>query len=584
MKNLLERLLPLFRFRRIRTRFLVAMIVLAVPSLMLLGFISSNITKNMITDINSRNNLGHLQTSSEVADLLFRNIQNLHLSIVTNDAVSANLRRSNARPLIPPTSSGELGDEATSNLQQILGDRIVDTRYIRSICLFDLKFRVSCIGRSDDTGQYETTGRSTIAYTAWYKRAYEAQGKVLYFPADVFGETNRSFSTVKLVRDESVVTGKPIGLLVINIDKQLFGNVFQSSGPYERFLALDAQKDGVATVYSSSNDPVTTSYTSNLSERITGYEQDGYLISRYTNMTTGWTFLHLVQRHTLLEQSNQIAYATIGIAAMMGLIAILLSYFISGSITRPLLQLKKLMLDWTQGTLQLPNRFARDEVGTIGETFKRIVIENEELNRRLIQTEIKEKEAELRALQAQIKPHFLYNTLDSIYWMATLENNHEVARMAVSLSETFKLSLNKGKESITVYQELKHIEHYLNIQNIRFNNRFIYVEQVEETVKGMEVMKLLLQPLVENAIYHGLEPKVGTGTITLTGTYHDQQLVFTVADDGVGMEDISCITHGYGLCNVLERMKLAYGPESVLEVQSEVNRGTMITLRFRPGY
>ncbi|WPP42201.1 sensor histidine kinase [Paenibacillus hunanensis] len=580
LRHMLDRLIPLFRFKRIRVRFLLAMIILVVPALMLLGFISSNIAKSMITSINSENNQNHLRTSSEVADLLFRNVQNLHLSIVTNDTVNETLRRSNERTEQVTGRSNKLGDEATNRLQQILGERIIDTRFVRSICLFDLNFRVSCIGRSDDVGQYEQAGQGAIAHTDWYKQVYSAQGKVVYFPNDVLGESANVFSTVKLVRDDMAVPGMPIGLLVVNIDRQLFSKVFPSREDYEGFVVLDNNKvNQVQTVFS--NAPI-TSTANTMNERIAAYEEDGYLISRYTNSTTGWSFLHLVQRSALLRQSNQIAYATLGVAALMGLLAVVLSYFISGTITRPLLQLKKLMLDWTQGKLKLPDYFGRDEVGTIGETFKRIVGENEELNQRLIATEMKEKEAELRALQAQIKPHFLYNTLDSIYWMATLQNNHEVARMAVSLSESFKLSLNKGRESITVYRELQHIGHYLNIQNIRFNNRFTYIEQVDEGVKGMEIMKLLLQPLVENAIYHGLEPKVGPGTVSLTGIYDDQQLIFTVEDDGVGMSDPASVMEGYGLRNVLERMKLAYGEQSTLEVESEPGKGTRVTLRFRP--
>ncbi len=153
LRHMLDRLIPLFRFKRIRVRFLLAMIILVVPALMLLGFISSNIAKSMITSINSENNQNHLRTSSEVADLLFRNVQNLHLSIVTNDTVNETLRRSNERTDQATGRSNKLGDEATNRLQQILGERIIDTRFVRSICLFDLNFRVSCIGRSDDVGQ-----------------------------------------------------------------------------------------------------------------------------------------------------------------------------------------------------------------------------------------------------------------------------------------------------------------------------------------------------------------------------------------------------------------------------------------------
>jgi two-component system sensor histidine kinase YesM len=270
------------------------------------------------------------------------------------------------------------------------------------------------------------------------------------------------------------------------------------------------------------------------------------------------------------------------IAAGFAAIALAFSYFISGTITRPLLRLKKMMLDWTLGARKFPDSFDKDEVGVIGETFRRIIFENDELNAKLIRSELNEKEAELRALQSQIKPHFLYNTLDSIYWMAILNDNNQVAQMAESLSESFKLSLNKGKETILVFNELRHIEHYLRIQNIRFNNRFLYIQEVDETILGMEIMKLLLQPLVENAIYHGLEPRIGEGIITLTGVRDGQHLVFTVEDNGVGMDDLSRMEQGYGLRNVKDRLRLYYGECSSLNITSRPGEGTRVELSFKP--
>jgi two-component system, sensor histidine kinase YesM len=168
-----------------------------------------------------------------------------------------------------------------------------------------------------------------------------------------------------------------------------------------------------------------------------------------------------------------------------------------------------------------------------------------------------------------------------MYWMASLENNHEVAKMAVALSETFKLSLNNGKDMIPVSKELEHIKHYLTIQNLRFNKRFLYEEEVDPRLLDKEILKLLLQPLVENAIYHGLEPKVGKGTIKLTGSLEDEWIIFTVCDDGVGIADLEATRNGYGMQNVRERLYLCYGEGSELTVSSKVNEGTKVEIRFR---
>ncbi len=572
-----RRWLGKLRFKRIRSRFLAAMILLTLPSIMLLGYISFNVTKDTLTDMNKKTNLDHLRTSSEVADLLFRNISSFHFSIVVNEEIRQNLRLSGEADELQPETA-----RLTSNrLQNLISGSSADTRYVTSVCLFDLKLRTYCFGRSDDAGVYEGADKAkAIAATDWYNQAYENNGKVVYYAEDIFQETDKSFSTVKLFRDAGDSSGEPIGLLVVNVSKAIFDKVFGSGNASGSFMVLSESGSGSAAVYNKTEAVVAAAGST--TETLAGLREDGYLVNPFRNQTTNWTFVHLVKAKELLRQTENIRWATTVIAAVFAVIALVLSYFLSGSITKPLLQLKKMMIDWTLGKRDVPARFAQDEVGVIGETFQRIAHENEELNAKLIHSELKEREAELRALQSQIKPHFLYNTLDSIYWMALLQNNNDVAQMAVSLSESFKLSLNKGKETILVYNELKHIQHYLTIQNIRFNNRFRYIEEVEESLKSIEMMKLLLQPLVENAIYHGLEPKVGAGTIRLTGSFDGPFIVFTVEDDGVGMADLEQTERGYGMRNVKERLALYYGPSSSLEVWSEAGMGTRITLRFHP--
>ncbi|UUZ86325.1 sensor histidine kinase [Paenibacillus sp. P26] len=368
----------------------------------------------------------------------------------------------------------------------------------------------------------------------------------------------------------------------MNVTKSMFGDIFNESNSLGGFMALEQTPAGIHRIFTNERSDLELPAAEDMTTTLNELEKAGYLISRYQNPTTDWTFVHVVQLKELLLQSNKIRGVTTFIAGSMALFAFVISIFVSGSITRPLLRIKKMMIDWTMGARTFEERFDNDEVGAIGETFKRMASENQMLSERLVHSELKEREAELRALQAQIKPHFLYNTLDSIYWMATLQKNHDIAQMAVSLSESFKLSLNKGKELIPVYKELKHIEHYMTIQNIRYNGRFELIEDIDASIKGMEIMKLLLQPLVENAIYHGLEPKVGPGTVRLTGRRDGAFLVFTVEDDGVGLRSREAIEQGYGMRNVRERMKLYYGESSSFRITSEAGRGTRIELRFNP--
>ncbi|MDQ6417942.1 histidine kinase [Paenibacillus sp. LHD-117] len=574
MMNVLNRM----RFKRVRSRFLAAMILLSLPLIVLLGLISINITNDALIDVNEKSNKDQLKTSSEVADLLFGNINNLHWSLVNNNEIRDELRSNGQNPDIRPDIQTL---RTSTRLQRMVSSSHADTRYVKSICIFDLQFRTYCSGRSDDAGVFEGEDKITrIKESQWYMNAYKNKGKIEYLPADLFGESDEAFSTVKLFRDADH-NGVPIGIMVINVSKSIFNKVFNSSGSeYGAYMALDHLDGSPTAVYNSSFDvPLGKG---GMNEVLGQLEKQGYFINSFYNQTSKWTLVHLVQKKELLGEAKNLRWVTTLIAAAFALFAIAVSYIISGTITRSLLQVKKMMLDWTKGVKEFPEVFAQDEVGVIGNTFRRIAVEYDELNEKLVHSELKEKEAELRALQSQIKPHFLYNTLDSMYWMAYLEKNYRVAEMAVSLSESFKLSLNKGKETMPVYNELKHIQHYMKIQNIRFNDRFSYMEDVDDAILGMEMLKLLLQPLVENSIYHGLERKIGKGTIRLTGRKVGHYLVFTVEDDGVGMEDVNQTEHGYGLKNVRERLQLYYGPDSSMNMWSAKGVGTKVTLKFNP--
>jgi len=573
-------LLSPFRFRKVRSRFMAAMILLSVPPLFLLGYISSNIAKDTLTLNNTQANIDHLETSSEVTDLMFRNILNLNRSIVLNNEIRNDLRNIEVHSSM---QQNEMNVTTVNRLQKVININSYDTRYVNSLCVLDLYYQTYCMGRSDDAGVYETaTKTQDIEGTDWYKEAFDAKGRVVFFNYNVLGDRSDVFSTVKLFRDSEDPRGSPIGLVIVNISKSMFNRVFSGIHNNGIFLAVDSSQDTFKVVYPEVQSIDLPDAAGNLSDTVNKLRGQGYLVSEYRNQTTGWTLMHLIQKKELLKQSNRIGTATTLIASLIALVALLLSVIISGTITKPLILIKKMMVDWNKGVREFDDKFSKDEVGTIGETFKRISSENEELAERLIHSELKEREAELRALQAQIKPHFLYNTLDSIYWMARLQKNQEAAQMALSLSESFKLSLNKGKETISVYKELQHIEHYMTIQNIRYNNRFTYRADIDESIMSIEILKLIVQPLVENAIYHGLEPKLGNGKIEVSGRKEGEYLVFVVEDDGVGIEDMSVTRQGYGLTNVRERMELYYGATSFFRITSEAGVGTKVEMRFKP--
>jgi two-component system sensor histidine kinase YesM len=201
---------------------------------------------------------------------------------------------------------------------------------------------------------------------------------------------------------------------------------------------------------------------------------------------------------------------------------------------------------------------------------------------------------ELKLLQAQINPHFLYNTLDTIVWLAETKQNEQVSKMVTSLSDFFRTTLSKGMDYITVREEESHIRSYLEIQQFRYRDILEYNISIDDGIYEYEILKMTLQPLVENALYHGIKNKRGMGHITVTGVKQDENMVFTVADDGLGMKedrlefmrrvvkgeekDAKSASSGFGLYNVAKRLQLNYGSKCSIDLQSTYGEGTTITI------
>jgi two-component system sensor histidine kinase YesM len=206
----------------------------------------------------------------------------------------------------------------------------------------------------------------------------------------------------------------------------------------------------------------------------------------------------------------------------------------------------------------------------------------------VLEQEAKRK-SEINALQAQINPHFLYNTLDSIVWMAEHEKNGDVITMVTALAKLFRISISKGKNIITVQEELEHVKNYLIIQTKRYKSKFKFEIEAQEDILNYKTLKLILQPIVENSIYHGIEYMVDEGFIKISVGVIDGKLLFQVRDNGLGMAPETCkyllvqetkskSGSGVGVKNVHERIQLSYGKEYGLEIESELEIGTSVRI------
>lgn len=211
-----------------------------------------------------------------------------------------------------------------------------------------------------------------------------------------------------------------------------------------------------------------------------------------------------------------------------------------------------------------------------------------ELINEVYKIQLSRKEAELKTLQAQINPHFLYNTLDVIYWTSRLENAPKTGELVSALAKLFKLGLNKGSEITTIKKEIEHIQSYLTIQKYRYDEVPEFIIEVDETILEFSTIKLLLQPIVENALIHGIAELGGKGSVKITVKGVGEVIKFEVEDNGKGMEE-SRITQmfeedfeddkkGYGISNVHRRIKLYFGQDYGIDISSEIGCGTRVVM------
>lgn len=227
-----------------------------------------------------------------------------------------------------------------------------------------------------------------------------------------------------------------------------------------------------------------------------------------------------------------------------------------------------------------------DSVNTMAQKLELFVEQMKEDERKM-------RRGELRLLQEQINPHFLYNTLDTIVWLIEGNMTKEAEKMVVSLSDFFRLILNHGKEMNSIEQEEKHIRSYLEIQQVRYQDILEYEIAIPEELYHYSILKMTLQPIVENALYHGIKYKRAKGKIFIHGRREEDSIVLVVEDNGVGMDEAELKTlqseirkncketeKGFGLANVNERIKMAYGPAFGLSIESEKGKGTRVSVRI----
>ncbi|MDR6719442.1 cache domain-containing sensor histidine kinase [Paenibacillus amylolyticus] len=335
--------------------------------------------------------------------------------------------------------------------------------------------------------------------------------------------------------------------------------------------------------------------------------EESYIVVRQKSELTGWTLAVLTPLRETTEGVSILRTALL-VSGIIGVILFLImSFFLSTMITRPLIRLMRAMRSAQPGAMR-PNLMVSStmEINELNNVYNQMVYRQNELTRVVHEKEVMQSRAELKALQSQINPHFLFNTLEAFYWSLEEKGDEEMARMVVAMSRLFRyiISSSQQDEWVTIADELEHAERYLRIMQMRLGERMEWEIQLSDAVRKVPIPKLLIQPLVENAILHGIESKLGPGKIIVhVDASTEKNLVrIEVRDDGPGMDELrlQSVIHalhggpavskkgtGVGLINVHRRLKLYFGSQlgerCKLSITSKVGDGTVICFEIPMG-
>lgn len=423
---------------------------------------------------------------------------------------------------------------------------------------------------------------SEIEETDWYQKTLEHPG--LNWFANYQEET--LFSARKLAFSGA---REGVNILYMDVDYQKLFTPYAETLISECGLYITDQ-DGKLVFeesrFSGKNQNYDLTYSEFLEQRDRG--STDYIILCEQSNTTGWT-VWLYQPVGLAGEAMRPIGVMAGVTILICIFAAVLAYFItSGMVSSRIERLTHFMQEMQEGSMDMQMESDdRDEIGMLYRGFGSMMKRIRTLINEVYLSKITQKEAELKALQAQINPHFLYNTLSLINWKALAAGEEDISRMTLALSTFYRTALNRGRNVLQVETELSNTRAYLEIQSMLHDGDFDYEIEAQTEILQCESLKLILQPLVENAIHHGIEGKTdGRGKITVRGWKEDNCVWFMVEDNGVGMEQevadkiLTMESKGYGVRNVDERIRLCYGEKYAMKVESVVGKGTKMTIHF----
>lgn len=448
-----------------------------------------------------------------------------------------------------------------------------------------------------NTGNDEFSDYIDIQYLDWYRQAFANPGQVVISPPHVQNAIKSSYKwVITLSRAmENEKSGEKEGVFFVDLNYSAISDLCDQSKIGQRGYVFIIDDDGNIIYHPQQQliygglktEKIQQILECDANSFVTTEGNDSRLYTMSRSEKTGWTVVGTAYTSELLKNDKTTRMLYFFVAASILIAAVMTSGIISRGITRPLEGLRDSMSLVQAGDFAKANVdiVGDNEIASLSRSFNVMTEKIHTLMEQNIYEQKQKRKNEMRALQAQINPHFLYNTLDSIIWMSESGKNEEVVLMTSALSKLFRQSISNEKEQVPIYQEVEYVKNYLTIQKMRYKDKLDYHVDVSPDIMNVSIIKFALQPLVENAIYHGLKYKDTRGNLWVRGAKVDNKICVEIEDDGIGMEE-EVLTHifdekkwdiksnGVGVTNVQKRLKLYYGPEYGIEYYSSPGKGT----------
>ncbi|QJD81983.1 sensor histidine kinase [Cohnella herbarum] len=586
---------------RIRTLLLLSYFVVILLSITLVGTVSFYISyKTMAEKIESASMQVIRQIENNM-DNDFHSKRNLMLAPYTDSEYIDGINRYE-----------DMSDQEKFQFRQNIGDlylKSFNVTPIRDFIRFQIYYSNGELLSSSDARKPWTP--SQVRNSEWFRATVAKDGEVFFSGLIVTDEKDTSevasYSSSIMIRDFS----NPDRFIIMRTEYRasLFHSIGLNDNLSENSQIVFLDEDN-RLIYESGDHPSSLS-ESDMLGRVIGKEGKFWthiggqemLVSYTRSGYSNWKAVIITPRVEIFGALDNIKTTVIFTALIAFVITFLISMMFGQRITKPILNLFKSVNRIKRGDFSVRVEVDRnDEIGLIGKNFNAMQDELQTLIETKYLNQIKLQEVELAMLYSQINPHFLYNTLDSIRSMSDYYKVPEISVMAQSLADMFRYNTKNRDEIVTLQEELVQIDAYIQIQSIRFEDKIVYHQMIEEDLYGTPLLKMTLQPLVENAVFHGIERKRGKGNITISAQREQDRIKLTIKDDGVGISErrlneireklkppmqqaemnFSAQENGIGITNVYSRYVIRFGDRFNFFIDSKKGVGTEITLIFPP--